>query len=150
VSNFTKIAGQQNIVAELWKEYALSDSRYLTDDAVVFSLEAIAVASYFSSLKPFLTSQFILGPLSLLTAYLTVTRNPRRHFLQTVVSVTHLYGVVIYYFSSLVNIVLKEQSHCRPEARYVWGYFIGGNIPWLIVPACKFGRCRLPRLLLMF
>jgi cholestenol delta-isomerase len=44
VSNFTKIAGQRNIVAELWKEYALSDSRYLTDDAGVFCLEAISVA----------------------------------------------------------------------------------------------------------
>jgi hypothetical protein len=56
----------------------------------------------------------------------------------------HLYGVVIYYFSSLVDILLKKQSHCRPEARYVWGYFIGGNIPWLIVPACKSSRCQLP------
>jgi len=127
VSNFTKIAAQQNIVAELWKEYALADSRYLTDDAGVFSLEAISV--------------FVLGPLSLLTAYMTVTRDPRRQFLQTVVSVTHLYGVVIYYFSSLVDIVLKEQSHCRPEARYVWGYFIGGNIPWLIIPACILYSC---------
>jgi cholestenol delta-isomerase len=47
VANFTKIAGQQNIVAELWKEYALSDSRYLTDDTGVFSLEALSVASRF-------------------------------------------------------------------------------------------------------
>ena len=43
VSNFSKIAGQTNFVAELWKEYALSDSRYLTDDTGVFSLEAISV-----------------------------------------------------------------------------------------------------------
>jgi len=143
-----KIAGQQNIMAELWKEYALSDSRYLTGDTGVFSLEAISVVSHISAIKPSLTSQFILGPLSLLTAYLTVARNPRRQFLQVVVSVTHLYGVVIYYFSSFADMVLKAQYHCRPEPRYVWGYFIGGNIPWLIVPACESSCCRLPRLLM--
>jgi EXPERA (EXPanded EBP superfamily) len=99
-------------------------------------------------MNPLLTPQFILGPLSLLTAYLTATGNSRRHFLQTVVSVAHLYGVVIYYFSSLADIVLRDQRHCRPEARYVWGYFIGGNIPWLIVPACTSSRHRLPRLLM--
>jgi cholestenol Delta-isomerase len=49
VFNFTKVAGQQNIMAELWKEYALSDSRYLTDDTSLFSLEAIAVVCRASS-----------------------------------------------------------------------------------------------------
>jgi hypothetical protein len=73
----------------------------------------------------------------MLTAYQTATRNPQRRFMQTVMSVTHLYGVLIYYSTSLVDILLKDQYHCRPEARYVWGYFVGGNIPWVIVPACK-------------
>jgi cholestenol Delta-isomerase len=43
VVNFRAIAGQQDILAELWKEYALSDSRYLTGDSLILTLEAIAV-----------------------------------------------------------------------------------------------------------
>lgn len=34
---------QQDILAQLWKEYALSDSRYLTKDPEVLSLEVITV-----------------------------------------------------------------------------------------------------------
>lgn len=33
----------QTLYAQLWKEYSLSDSRYLTSDAFTVSVEAITV-----------------------------------------------------------------------------------------------------------
>jgi hypothetical protein len=38
-----RIAGMQNLFARLWKEYALSDSRYLTHDPFILSIEALTV-----------------------------------------------------------------------------------------------------------
>ena len=41
------IAAEQDLFAELWKEYALSDSRYLTSDAFVLCMESITAVSRF-------------------------------------------------------------------------------------------------------
>lgn len=35
----------QDLFGQLWKEYALSDSRYLTSDTLVLCMEAITVVS---------------------------------------------------------------------------------------------------------
>lgn len=43
------MAGSQDLFAQLWKEYALSDSRYLTSDPFVLSVEAITVVGYMIS-----------------------------------------------------------------------------------------------------
>jgi len=37
------LAGRSDIVAELWKEYAQSDSRYLTQDSFVVGIEVLTV-----------------------------------------------------------------------------------------------------------
>lgn len=37
------LAGSQDLLAQLWKEYALSDSRYLTSDPFMLCVEAITV-----------------------------------------------------------------------------------------------------------
>lgn len=37
------LAGRSDLVAELWKEYAQSDSRYLTQDSFVVGIEALTV-----------------------------------------------------------------------------------------------------------
>lgn len=39
------LAGSQDLFAQLWKEYALSDSRYLTSDPFMLCVEAITVVS---------------------------------------------------------------------------------------------------------
>jgi hypothetical protein len=39
------LASRTDIVAEVWKEYALSDSRYLSKDPFVVSIEALTVVS---------------------------------------------------------------------------------------------------------
>lgn len=44
--NHATLAGSQDLLAQLWKEYALSDSRYLTSDPFMLCVEAITVVSY--------------------------------------------------------------------------------------------------------
>jgi len=120
VLNYTTIASQNHILAQLWKEYSLADSRYLANDSNIFCLEVIAV--------------FCLGPVALITAWLTACHDPRRHVLQAIVCTGHLYGVIFYYSTSLLTMSTGD-SHCRPEWLYVWVYFFGMNLPWAIIPA---------------
>lgn len=46
VYNHESLANSQDLFAQLWKEYALSDSRYLTSDPFLFCVEAITVVSF--------------------------------------------------------------------------------------------------------
>lgn len=39
--NFRRMGGMQDLFGQLWKEYSLSDSRYLTQDAFVLCMETI-------------------------------------------------------------------------------------------------------------
>lgn len=39
--NHKTLAGSQELFGQLWKEYSLSDSRYLTSDAFVVCMEAV-------------------------------------------------------------------------------------------------------------
>lgn len=41
VYNRTELAGMNTPFAQLWKEYALSDSRYLTNDVFTISIETV-------------------------------------------------------------------------------------------------------------
>jgi hypothetical protein len=50
------------------------------------------------------------------------------------VCVGHLYGVALYYISSFAEFYLKGTSHSRPEFQYFWVYFVGFNLPWVVVP----------------
>ena len=43
VLNHASLAGHQTLFGQLWKEYALSDSRYLTSDPFMISVETITV-----------------------------------------------------------------------------------------------------------
>jgi hypothetical protein len=40
-----RIAGAQSFFGQLWKEYALSDSRYMTSDPLVLCMETCTVVS---------------------------------------------------------------------------------------------------------
>ena len=62
VFNHDRIAGMQGLFAQLWKEYALSDSRYLTLDPFVLSIETLTVVGRllsFSVSKPTLLQLYI-------------------------------------------------------------------------------------------
>lgn len=53
VLNHSSLAGQQTLFAQLWKEYSLSDSRYLTSDPFMVSVETITVVSPIISLTQY-------------------------------------------------------------------------------------------------
>ncbi|KAI1661955.1 EBP-domain-containing protein [Daldinia decipiens] len=121
VFNRATVASSQNVFAQLWKEYALSDSRYLTSDFFVLSIESLTV--------------FILGPLCFANAVAIVRGSPTRHALRIVACIAHLYGLALYYATSLSEIYFTGHSHSRPETLYFWVYFVGFNLPWAIIPA---------------
>ncbi|KAK1238674.1 hypothetical protein MKX07_004250 [Trichoderma sp. CBMAI-0711] len=116
----TNISGMNTLFAQLWKEYALSDSRYLTSDVFTVCVETITV--------------FAWGPLSLLTLFCIFTSHPSRHLFQTVVCVAHLYGVALYYGTNWAEQRLHNVSYSRPETLYFWVYYVGFNAPWVVVP----------------
>lgn len=49
----------------------------------------------------------------------------------------HLYGVALYYATSMCEFWFTGRSHSRPEPLYFWVYYVGFNLPWAIVPACE-------------
>ncbi|KAI1368459.1 Emopamil binding protein-domain-containing protein [Xylaria arbuscula] len=121
VLNHATVASSQSLLAQLWKEYALSDSRYLTSDFFMLSVESITV--------------FFWGPLCLANAIATARNSPSRHALRIIACVAHLYGVALYYATSQCEFYFTGRSHSRPEFVYFWVYYVGFNLPWAIVPA---------------
>ncbi|RWA09162.1 hypothetical protein EKO27_g5955 [Xylaria grammica] len=121
VLNHATVASSQSLLAQLWKEYALSDSRYLTSDFFMLSVESITV--------------FVWAPLCLANAIETARNGPSRHALRIVACVAHLYGVALYYATSQCEFYFTGESHSRPEFLYFWVYYVGFNLPWAIVPA---------------
>ncbi|KAK8113700.1 emopamil binding protein [Apiospora kogelbergensis] len=121
VVNHATLASSQNLFAQLWKEYTLSDSRYLTSDPFMLSVETITV--------------FTEGPLAFACAASIVVDSHLRHPLQIIMCMAHLYGVALYYATSLVEMHFSGLSHSRPEFMYFWVYYVGFNLPWAIIPA---------------
>ncbi|KFA74970.1 hypothetical protein S40288_02242 [Stachybotrys chartarum IBT 40288] len=116
----SEIAGMDTLFAQLWKEYSLSDSRYLTSDVFTVCVETITV--------------FVWGPLSWLTTLAIVSNMTTRHVLQTIVCTAHLYGVALYYATNWTELHFHGVSYSRPEFLYFWIYYVGFNLPWAIVP----------------
>lgn len=50
----------------------------------------------------------------------------------------HLYGVALYYSTSLAERALVGTMHSRPEVLYFWVYYVGFNAPWVVVPLSEF------------
>ncbi|KAK7535055.1 3-beta-hydroxysteroid-Delta(8),Delta(7)-isomerase [Phyllosticta citribraziliensis] len=120
VTNFETIGGSKHVFGQLWKEYSLSDSRYLTQNTFVLCIESITVV--------------IWGPLSIATAYFVATEHPLRHPFQVIVSLGHLYGDVLYYGTTVVDHALLGVSYSRPEPYYFWLYFVFMNAFWIVIP----------------
>lgn len=121
--NHKDMAGHQHIFGQLWKEYAKSDSRYLTQDPFVLCMESITAAFW--------------GPTSFVVAYMIVVDHPLRHPLQIVVSLGQIYGDVLYYATSLFDHYAFNVSYSRPEAYYYWGYYVLMNAFWILFPGSK-------------
>ncbi|KAH7406723.1 Emopamil binding protein-domain-containing protein [Phaeosphaeria sp. MPI-PUGE-AT-0046c] len=118
--NFRTMGSMQDLFGQLWKEYSLSDSRYLTQDAFVLCMETVTAAFW--------------GPLSFVTAVLIAYDHPVRYPLQLIVSLGQFYGDVLYYATSMFDHYILNVSYSRPEASYYWGYFVLMNAFWIVIP----------------
>jgi cholestenol delta-isomerase len=110
------IAGRSAFMADLWKEYAKSDSRYMSSDPFVVLMESVTA--------------FVWGPLSFFVAYLIHNDSPSRHFWQIIISLGQLYGDVLYYTTTLV----EGSKHCDPHPYYFYFYFVFMNFFWIVIP----------------
>lgn len=149
------MAGVQSFFGQLWKEYALSDSRYMTSDPLVLCMETCTVVcvlatSLFRRFNAiYLTSpagsgqngtdvcQITWGPLSLLTALLIVRDSSYRHPIQALVSTGHVYGDTLYFATTVFDEFYSGKVYYRPEPFYFWIYFVLMNAVWLVIPGCK-------------
>ncbi|KAF9979423.1 hypothetical protein BGZ65_006603 [Modicella reniformis] len=111
------LAGDQFFLAQIWKEYALSDSRYLSSDSFVLIMERITA--------------FAWGPLAFYTAYAMYFNTPGRHVAQLIISLGQIYGCVLYYLTTMV----EGSPHCDPHPYYYYFYFGFFNIFWMVVPS---------------
>ncbi|KAJ5091175.1 hypothetical protein NUU61_006045 [Penicillium alfredii] len=115
------MASAQDLFGQLWKEYALSDSRYMTADTLVLCMETMTV--------------LIWGPLCFVVAYLIANRHSLRHAIQVIVCMSHLYGDALYYATSLFDEYVHGRAYCRPEPYYFWVYYFFMNFIWIVVPS---------------
>ncbi|KAH6871676.1 3-beta-hydroxysteroid-Delta(8),Delta(7)-isomerase, partial [Thelonectria olida] len=118
--NSLDMGSRTDLFGQLWKEYALSDSRYMTRDAFVVCMESCTA--------------YLWGPLSFLCAYYITIDHSLRHPLQLIVSLGQLYGLILYYgtcaFEELVHGVVLS----RPERFYYCVYYAVCNSFWLFTP----------------
>jgi cholestenol Delta-isomerase len=127
VYNCHRMPEQMDILGQLWKEYALSDSRYLTTDTFVLSIETLTV--------------LLWGPLSLFTAFSIATANPIRHASQIMICLAHIYGCMLYFATATVDFWINAIEHSRPETLYFWVYYVGLNAVFLVIPLGMFHDC---------
>ncbi|KAG0004709.1 hypothetical protein BGZ79_008358 [Entomortierella chlamydospora] len=111
------LAGDQFPLGQVWKEYSLSDSRYLSSDSFVLIMERITA--------------FAWGPLAFYTAYAMYSRQPTRYVAQLILSLGQLYGCTLYYLTTMV----EGSPHCDPHPYYYYFYFGFFNIFWMVVPS---------------
>jgi cholestenol delta-isomerase len=123
-ANFRTLGSKQTLIAQMWKEYAFSDSRYLTQDALVLCAESVTAIFW--------------GPGCLLVAALIMLRHPFRHPSQMIVSMGQFYGDILYYATSLFELFIAGKSYSRPEPFYFWFYFVLMNAFWIIIPGCEY------------
>ncbi|KXZ44044.1 hypothetical protein GPECTOR_75g768 [Gonium pectorale] len=99
------------------KEYTKADSRYATRDAFIIQMEGVTA--------------FVWGPACFLIVYGLLYRAAWRFSAMMLVSLGQLYGDVLYY---LTCFHIGLDKHTRPEPLYFWGYFVGANAIWIVVP----------------
>ncbi|KAI1371092.1 emopamil binding protein [Hypoxylon crocopeplum] len=114
------IATRSALLAQLWKEYSLSDSRYLTADTFVVCMETVTAVFW--------------GPLSFVCAWCIATEHPLRYPLQSIISLGQLYGDVLYYGTCTLDLVRSGIEYSRPERAYFWGYYMLLNSFWIVIP----------------
>ncbi|KAI9148640.1 3-beta-hydroxysteroid-Delta(8),Delta(7)-isomerase-like protein [Paramyrothecium foliicola] len=118
--NYNQMPSRVDLFGQMWKEYAVSDSRYLTEDSFVVTMEAITAMFW--------------GPLSILCVYFIVTSHPLRHPLQLIISLGQLYGDVLYYATCTFATLTQGLHYCNPNRFYFWAYYFLCNAFWIVIP----------------
>ncbi|KAF4974458.1 hypothetical protein FZEAL_8629 [Fusarium zealandicum] len=118
--NSMDMASQMDIFGQLWKEYSLSDSRYLTQDSFIVCMETVTAVFW--------------GPMSFVCAWCIVREHPLRHPLQIIISLGQIYGDVLYLGTCTYSSVVFDIVHCRPERFYFWVYYFFCNFIWIVIP----------------
>lgn len=129
-ANFMHLGASQTLIGQLWKEYAFSDSRYLTRDSFVMCMETVTAVCW--------------GPGCLIIAALVTLRHPMRYPLQMIVSMGQFYGDMLYFATVAFDHALLGVSYSRPEPFYFWFYFFFMNFVWIVIPGCEWdaeGHC---------
>lgn len=121
--NFATLGAKQTLLGQLWKEYAFSDSRYLTQNSFVLCMETVTAVCW--------------GPGCLAVAAMIMIRHPFRYPVQMVVSTGQFYGDILYYATSAFDHYVAGVTYSRPEAFYFWFYFFLMNFFWIVIPGCK-------------
>jgi len=75
------------------------------------------------------------GPLCFLIAIFITTSHPLRYPLQLIVSTGQLYGVILYYATSMFEHYYKGVVYSRPEFLYFWVYYFMMNFFWAVIPS---------------
>ncbi|KAJ5491066.1 hypothetical protein N7539_002633 [Penicillium diatomitis] len=142
--NHREMASAQDLFGQLWKEYALSDSRYMTSETLVLCMETMTVdlkLELDESLQGWsdlsLYKQLLWGPLCFWVVTLIITQDSLRHPIQLLVCMSHLYGDTLYYATSLFDHYAHNISYSRPEGYYFWLYYFFMNLIWIVVPFCE-------------
>lgn len=107
-----------------WKEYSKCDSLYMTGDSFIVSMETV--------------TSFAWGPLCLIEGWFILTNSLWRHALQLLVSAGQFYGDFLHFATVLVEHEERHVVYSSPEPLYFWGYFVGMNMFWIVIPACEF------------
>jgi len=118
--NNATMPSRTDLFGQLWKEYALSDVRYLTRDPFLVCMESVTALCW--------------GPLSYLTVAFIAMDHPARHVLQLIISLGQMYGDILYYSTVWFEVVHKGAIFCRPERYYFWAYFFLMNAFWIVIP----------------
>lgn len=70
-----------------------------------------------------------------------MTQHSMRHPLQLIVSLGQIYGLVLYYGTSMFDHYHYNIAYSRPEAYYFWGYYFLMNFFWIVFPGSEFDLC---------
>ncbi|TKA72399.1 hypothetical protein B0A55_05858 [Friedmanniomyces simplex] len=117
---YASLAAKQTLIGQMWKEYAFSDSRYLSNNAFVLCMETVTAVCW--------------GPGCLAVAALIMRRHPLRYPIQMIVSMGQFYGDVLYYATSAFDHTVNGVTYSRPETFYYWFYFVLMNAFWIVIP----------------
>lgn len=77
------------------------------------------------------------GPLSYIVVYMILKNHSLRHPIQALVCIGQIYGLILYYATSMFDLYYKDLEYCRPEPYYFWFYFFFTNFIWMVIPGCK-------------